>query len=102
MGSSAPQFNADFGEAARAVRDKGYRGLKFDPFESSGRDPDHALGLIEAVVGAVDLPVTLKMRLGWDDDSRNAAEIARRAEAAGVRTWARGSSTSTWAAPRRR
>ncbi|MGD9918378.1 MAG: tRNA dihydrouridine synthase DusB [Paenirhodobacter sp.] len=49
------------------------------------RDPDHALGLIEAVVGAVDLPVTLKMRLGWDDDSRNAAEIARRAEAAGVR-----------------
>jgi nifR3 family TIM-barrel protein len=49
------------------------------------RDPDHALRLIEAVVGAVDLPVTLKMRLGWDDDSRNAAEIARRAEAAGVR-----------------
>ena len=48
------------------------------------RDPDHALRLIEAVVGAVDLPVTLKMRLGWDDESRNAAEIARRAEAAGV------------------
>ena len=48
------------------------------------RDPDHALSLIEAVVGAVDVPVTLKMRLGWDDESRNAAEIARRAEAAGV------------------
>ena len=31
------------GAAARAVRDKGYRGLKLDPFESSGRDPDHAL-----------------------------------------------------------
>lgn len=48
------------------------------------RDLDHALGLIEAVVGAVSVPVTLKMRLGWDDRSRNAAELARRAEAAGV------------------
>jgi nifR3 family TIM-barrel protein len=48
------------------------------------RDPDHALRLIEAVVGAVDVPVTLKTRLGWDDGSRNAAELARRAEAAGV------------------
>ena len=48
------------------------------------RDPDHALGLIEAVVGAVRVPVTLKMRLGWDEDSRNAALIARRAEAAGI------------------
>ena len=34
------------------------------------RDPDHALRLIEAVVGAVDVPVTLKMRLGWDDERR--------------------------------
>jgi tRNA-dihydrouridine synthase B len=50
------------------------------------REPDHALRLVEAVVRAVpDVPVTLKMRLGWDDDSRNAPEIARRAEAAGVR-----------------
>ncbi|WP_274963527.1 tRNA dihydrouridine synthase DusB [Thioclava electrotropha] len=49
------------------------------------RDPDHALRLIEATVGAVDLPVTLKMRLGWCDDTHNAAEIARRAEAAGVK-----------------
>ena len=48
------------------------------------RDPDHALSLIEAVVGAVGVPVTVKMRLGWDHDSLNAAEIARRAEAAGV------------------
>lgn len=48
------------------------------------REPDHALTLIEAVVGAVDVPVTLKMRLGWDDDLLNAPEIARRAEAAGV------------------
>jgi tRNA-dihydrouridine synthase B len=48
------------------------------------RDLDHALSLIEAVVRAVTVPVTLKMRLGWDDKSRNAPELARRAEAAGV------------------
>lgn len=48
------------------------------------RDPDHAVSLIEAVVGAVDVPVTLKMRLGWDDAMLNAPDIARRAEKAGV------------------
>ncbi len=49
------------------------------------RDPDHALRLIEAVVGAVEVPVTLKTRLGWDDGMRNAPDLAARAEAAGVR-----------------
>lgn len=48
------------------------------------RDLDHALSLIEAVVGAVDVPVTLKTRLGWDDDLMNAPELARRAEGAGI------------------
>ena len=48
------------------------------------RDLDHALKLIEATIAAVKLPVTLKMRLGWDDRSHNAPELARRAEAAGV------------------
>ncbi len=48
------------------------------------RDLDHALTLIEATVKAVAVPVTLKMRLGWDDKSLNAPELARRAEAAGV------------------
>jgi len=48
------------------------------------RDLDHALRLIEAVVGAVRVPVTLKMRLGWDDANRNAPELACRAETAGV------------------
>jgi nifR3 family TIM-barrel protein len=48
------------------------------------RDLDHALTLIEATIGAVKIPVTLKMRLGWDDRSINAPELARRAEAAGV------------------
>jgi nifR3 family TIM-barrel protein len=49
------------------------------------RDLDHALTLIEAAVGAVAVPITLKMRLGWDDASINAPELARRAEASGVR-----------------
>ncbi len=49
------------------------------------REPDHALRIVEAVVGAVDVPVTLKMRLGWDEARMNAADIARRAASAGVR-----------------
>lgn len=48
------------------------------------RDPDHALKLIEATVSAVDVPVTLKTRLGWDDDMLNAPEITKRAEDVGV------------------
>src|ERR1700743_1227431 len=48
------------------------------------RDLDHALVLIEAATAAVKVPVTLKMRLGWDDRSLNAPELARRAEVAGV------------------
>ena len=48
------------------------------------RDLDHAVRLIEATISAVRVPVTLKMRLGWDDRSLNAPELARRAEAAGV------------------
>ncbi|HEV7877035.1 tRNA dihydrouridine synthase DusB [Bradyrhizobium sp.] len=48
------------------------------------RDLDHALKLIEATIAAVKVPVTLKMRLGWDDRSLNAPELARRAESSGV------------------
>jgi tRNA-dihydrouridine synthase B len=85
------------GEAARVVAGMGARIIDINmgcPAKKvtgglSGsalmRDLDHALGLIDAVVGAVDLPVTLKCRLGWDTDCLNAAELARRAEAAGVR-----------------
>lgn len=83
-------------EAARLVADMGARIIDINmgcPARKvtgglSGsalmRDPDHALRLIEAVVGATDLPVTLKCRLGWDEDCLNAADLARRAEAAGV------------------
>lgn len=49
------------------------------------RDLDHAVILIDAVVGAVEIPVTVKMRLGWDERALNAPELARRAEGAGVR-----------------
>jgi nifR3 family TIM-barrel protein len=84
-------------EAARVVADMGARIIDINmgcPAKkvtggASGsalmRDLDHAVGLIEAVVGAVDLPVTLKCRLGWDVTCLNAAELARRAESAGVR-----------------
>jgi nifR3 family TIM-barrel protein len=48
------------------------------------RDLDHACRLIDAVVGAVTVPVTLKTRLGWDDASHNAADLAQRAESAGI------------------
>jgi nifR3 family TIM-barrel protein len=48
------------------------------------RDLDHALSLIEATVAAATIPVTVKMRLGWDDTSVNAPELAHRAEQAGV------------------
>ena len=84
-------------EAAKAVADMGAKIIDINmgcPAKKvtgglSGsalmRDLDHALGLIDAVVGAVDLPVTLKCRLGWDADCLNAADLARRAEGAGVR-----------------
>lgn len=49
------------------------------------RDIDHALRLVAATIAAVKVPVTLKMRLGWDESSLNAPELARRAEGAGIR-----------------
>ncbi len=48
------------------------------------RDEDSAARIIEAVVKAVKIPVTLKMRMGWDHDSLNAPSLAKRAEAAGA------------------
>jgi tRNA-dihydrouridine synthase B len=49
------------------------------------RDPDHALGLIQATVAASAVPVTVKMRLGWDHGQMNAPHIAKRAQDAGVK-----------------
>jgi nifR3 family TIM-barrel protein len=48
------------------------------------RDLDHATGLVRAVISTVSVPVSVKMRLGWDEASRNAPELARRAEAEGA------------------
>jgi tRNA-dihydrouridine synthase B len=48
------------------------------------READLAIRIVEAAVEAATVPVTLKMRLGWDHASLNASDIARRAEAAGV------------------
>jgi tRNA-dihydrouridine synthase B len=48
------------------------------------RNPDHAVSLIDAVVAAVNVPVTVKMRLGWDDETRNARDLAARAEQSGA------------------
>ncbi len=48
------------------------------------RDLDHAMTLVQATISAVKVPVTLKMRLGWDDGTINAPELAKRAQDAGV------------------
>lgn len=83
-------------EAARMLADRGVRMIDINmgcPAKKvtggwSGaalmREPGRALALIEAVVGAVDVPVSVKMRLGWDADHANAPALARRAEAAGA------------------
>ncbi len=49
------------------------------------RDECLAGRILSAVVKAVDIPVTLKMRTGWNDDNRNAPQLARIAEDAGIR-----------------
>lgn len=49
------------------------------------KDEPLAFKILEAVVKAVNVPVTLKMRMGWDDDNRNAPKIAKRAEEIGIK-----------------
>jgi len=48
------------------------------------REPEHAAGVIAAMTKAVKIPVTVKMRAGWNDQERNAPELARRVEDAGA------------------
>jgi tRNA-dihydrouridine synthase B len=76
--SGADIIDINFGCPAKRVTN-GYAG------SALMRVPDLAQSLVEAVVGATSLPVTVKMRLGWDDDSLNAPDIARRAVDAGAR-----------------
>lgn len=77
-GSGAKVIDINMGCPARKVT-SGYSGAALM------RDLDHATALIEATIEAAAVPVTLKMRLGWDDEHRNAPELAQRAERAGVR-----------------
>jgi nifR3 family TIM-barrel protein len=77
VGEGADIVDINMGCPARKVTG-GYSG------SALMRDLDHALSLIDAVVGAVDVPVTLKTRLGWDEEALNAPMLARRAEAAGI------------------
>ena len=49
------------------------------------REPERAAAIVSAVSAAVDLPVSVKIRLGWDDENRNAPEFARRMADAGAR-----------------
>ncbi|MBI6629038.1 tRNA dihydrouridine synthase DusB [Pontibaca sp. S1109L] len=84
-------------EAARQLADRGARIIDINMgcparkvtngYSGSAlmKTPDHALRLIEAVVAAVDLPVTLKTRLGWDDNMKNAGQIVAQAQEAGIR-----------------
>lgn len=76
--AGADIIDINFGCPAKRVTN-GYSG------SALMRVPDQAMELVDAVVGATPLPVTVKMRLGWDDDNLNAPEMARRAVDAGVR-----------------
>lgn len=75
--AGADIIDINFGCPAKRVTN-GYAG------SALMRVPDLAQSLVEAVVGATSLPVTVKMRLGWDDDCLNAPDIARRAVEAGA------------------
>ncbi|MEP7240188.1 MAG: tRNA dihydrouridine synthase DusB [Devosia sp.] len=75
--AGADIIDINFGCPAKRVTN-GYAG------SALMRVPDLAQSLVEAVVGATSKPVTVKMRLGWDDESLNAPEIARRAVEAGA------------------
>ncbi len=76
-GAGADIVDINFGCPSKRVTN-GYAG------SALMRVPDQALSIVEAVVGATKLPVTVKMRLGWDDDSLNAPQIARMAVDAGA------------------
>ena len=87
----------EMAEAAKLVADRGAaivdinmgcpvrKVVNGDAGSALMRVPDLAMEIVAAVVKAVDVPVTLKMRMGWDHSSLNAPELARIAEDIGVR-----------------
>ncbi len=87
----------DMGEAAKLSQDRGAaiidinmgcpvrKVVNGDAGSALMRQPELAVAIVEETVKAVDVPVTLKMRMGWDHDSLNAPELARIAQDVGVR-----------------
>ena len=87
---------AKMAQAARIVRDMGAdivdvnmgcpvpKIAKHNAGCSLMREPEHAARVVEAMVGAVDIPVTVKMRAGWTDSDRNAPTLARMVQDAGA------------------
>lgn len=87
----------EMGEAAKLAQDKGAAIVDInmgcpvrkvtngDAGSALMRVPELATEIIKSVVAAVDVPVTLKMRMGWDHDSLNAPDLARIAEDLGIR-----------------
>ena len=87
----------EMGEAARLSQDRGAaiidinmgcpvrKVVNGDAGSALMRTPDLAVAIVKATVAAVDVPVTLKMRMGWDHDSLNAPELARIAEDVGIK-----------------
>lgn len=87
----------EMGEAARLSQDRGAaiidinmgcpvrKVVNGDAGSALMRTPELAVAIVEATVAAVDVPVTLKMRMGWDHDSLNAPELARIAEDVGIK-----------------
>ncbi|KKC25122.1 tRNA dihydrouridine synthase DusB [Sphingomonas sp. SRS2] len=87
----------EMGEAARLSQDRGAaiidinmgcpvrKVVNGDAGSALMRTPDLAVEIVKATVKAVDVPVTLKMRMGWDHDSLNAPELARIAQDVGVK-----------------
>jgi tRNA-dihydrouridine synthase B len=84
------------GEAARIAVEQGAQsidinmGCPVNKITKNGggssllRDPDTAVALVNAVINAVNVPVTVKTRIGWDDDEINILDFASRMEAAGA------------------
>ena len=87
----------EMGEAAKLSQDRGAaiidinmgcpvrKVVNGDAGSALMRTPELAVEIVKATVGAVDVPVTLKMRMGWDHDSLNAPELARIAEDVGIK-----------------
>jgi tRNA-dihydrouridine synthase B len=87
----------EMGEAAKLSQDRGAaiidinmgcpvrKVVNGDAGSALMRTPDLAVAIVKETVRAVDVPVTLKMRMGWDHDSLNAPELARIAEDVGVK-----------------